>query len=223
MQNAILNTGWDDSAEEITNGTFQPGGDVDIHFERIGHGDLIIDCHARDTSGSVGIVALDDHERVLPNRALFRLHVPLPNENAIYPLAGHITIGDVVKPLSPDPSPGILHGGTVTPIGHTIFSNSRYEVGSTSLEPGDEFTVDPGGDSKALGFISVDDRPSISVTYRQIGRAGQVSRYGGTGFDIEIPLISRIEHDSVLQGFWAVFIFITGLRILGPKKRGSAE
>jgi hypothetical protein len=142
---------------------------------------------------------------------------------SLYPISGSISVGDIVKPLSESPVRAILRKGAVTPIGHSILSNSRYEADSTALEPGDEFEVDPGGHSEGYGLVSADDRASLNVTYRVVGRLGRVNRFGGTGFDIDIPLLQRIRYDGVLQGLWATFVFITGLKVLQSARKGEEK
>jgi hypothetical protein len=106
-------------------------------------------------------------------------------------------------------------------MGRAAFSSSLYEADSTLLEPGDELTMEERGDSEDYGFILIDDRPSMNAIYRTSGRKARISRFGGTGFDVNISLLERVKRDSVLQGFWAAFIFITGLHISRSQKGGS--
>ena len=216
FQQTDVEIGWDDSKEHLDSGIFQPAPNTDIHFQRLGHGAFEIEAHAHETNESVGTLSTGSKERVLPDRAMFRLRPPA-DQNAIYPLSCRISVGDVLK-ASSSPGSGILRSGTVTPIGHSTFSKSRYEADSTSLEPGDEFAVIPEGNSEAYGFILIDDRPSMNTIYRANGKTGSINRFGGTGFEVDISLLSRIKHDGILQGFWAAFVFITGLRISRKKE-----
>jgi hypothetical protein len=223
FRQAELESGWGGAEEHIDEGTFRPGQNIEIHFERIGHGDLKIDCHAHETNNSVGTLSIGDHQEKLPERAVFRLHPSSDKPSLVYVVVGRVSLGNALKPLLPEADSAILHDGAITPIGHSIFSSSRYEADATTLEPGDEFAVDPDGDSDGYGLILVDDRPSMNVTYRVLARRGYVNRFGGTGFEVEISLLSRIKHDSVIQGFWAGFIFIVGLRISRSTKGGSEK
>jgi hypothetical protein len=99
-----------------------------------------------------------------------------------------------------------------------ILSNTRYEATATSLDPGDEFTIDPNSPSPpgGSGLILLDDTDGMTINFRAAGQKGHVTRSGGTGFDIDIPAFQQIKFDSALQSLWAVFIFITGLHLLRP-------
>jgi hypothetical protein len=220
FEQADLQAGWDANPEKLEKATFEPANDIDIHFERVGHDDVIVDCHAHEANASVGTLSTAGGERQLPDKSVFRLHWA-SNKQTIFVVAGQISVGNVVRPLSANPSAAILHSGTVTPIGHSFLSDSRYETETTALDPGDEFAVDPEGNSEGYGFIVIDDRPSMNVTYRTNGRTGRVDRFGGSGFSIDIPLLPRIKHDSVVQGFWAAFVFLTGILISQKRKRAT--
>lgn len=223
FQDAELQEGWNGTTTHVQQGSFQPNQDIEIRFQRIGQQDVIIDTHAHESNASVGTLSASGIERHLSERAVFRVHLPSDKRNTIFVIAGHVIVGNIVKPLLANPNTAILQSGTVTPIGYSLFSNSRYEADATSLEPGDEFVVDPDNSSEGYGLILLDERGSMNVTYRVYGREGQVTRFGGTGFDVDISLFSRIKHDNVIQGFWAAFIFITGLRISQSRKAGSKK
>jgi hypothetical protein len=220
FEQADLEAGWDANAEKLEKATFEPANDVDIHFERVGHADVIVDCHAHEANASVGILSTASGHRQLPDKSVFRLHLE-SDKQLILVMAGEISVGNVLRPLSTNPSVAILHSGTVMPIGHSFLSDSRYETETTALDPGDEFTVDREGNSEGYGFIVIDDRPSMNATYRINGRTGRVDRFGGSGFNIDIPLLARIKHDSVVQGFWGAFVFLTGILISQKQKRAS--
>ena len=145
---------------------------------------------------------------------LFKVRISSDGGNPIFPITGQISIGNVGRPESPFPGEAILHSGTVKPIGYSLFSHSRYEADSTALEPGDQFEIDPDGQPESSGLVAADDGLSMQVTYRGTGKVGHVSRFGATGFDIDIPMVQRIKHDEVVQGIWGVFIFLMGIKVL---------
>jgi hypothetical protein len=202
-----------DGVKEEGAGEFYPAPKVRVRFRRLGKGDLRIECVAA-AGMPVGTFTHNGNSRDLHEFALFTVHNTANMTNTIYPLVGSIVVGDALKAAALSDAPPILREGKVTPIGHSFLSDSRYQGDSVGLEMGDELTVDSRSPADGYGFLLIDQRPSMNTVYRAIGRVVRVDRFGGTGFDIDLSLISRVKNDAVLQGFWGAFIFITGLHFI---------
>src|SRR5271155_2883080 len=104
FQEAELLDGWGDETEHpehIGEGIFEPAQDIDIEFQRIGHGDLSIDCHAHETNSSVGTLSISSNQRQLKDKAVFRVHVPNNKESMMFVIACQVSLGNVLKPRSP--------------------------------------------------------------------------------------------------------------------------
>ena len=191
-----------------------PKTEVDI--DRIGLGPLRIRCRAQDPEDVVAVAQSDGGEllKKFSDRIVVRLADPREWAEAgrvlVLPIVGDFELGNRLT-RNTGRNPGLLRTGSIRLLGHTLVGGSRFDGGSVSLDLGDSVHIDADPGEPPVGLLVVDDRPGLEVALRGIGWKAVVSRFESQGYDVELPLGTRISHDPVVASTWAFFLFLAGL------------
>jgi len=198
-------------------GVVQPAAGVGISMSRIASGPLRLRFLGQSSAPALSV--FEESGRFVGDiygRTTIRIDQTSSHaegSSIVFPLFGKLTIGQEVN-MAPVIEVGLIRHGVVRLTGHSPFSRFRFEAGTIDLSAGDRFqVVDPLGDGS--GLVRADERPGLQCVYRVVGSRGLVSRFGAQGYDVATTLGARVRSDGVIQGLWAVFLFLFAARKLG--------
>ena len=193
---------------------------IRVSVQRIAHGAVRVRLGAERPSLRVAtLIPLDG----TPTVALGRLVLVIDDideksksgEHVILPIIGRIAVGsDSIDLMSP--TTGLLHGGRIRLVGHSVFSGSRFDAGLFELSAGDRFSV-ANSSSDGYGVIVADDSSGLLCSYREVGSRGHVSRMGSKGYDIGVSIFERCKSDKIIQATWAAFGLLYAIRKVRQK------
>lgn len=119
----------------------------------------------------------------------------------VLPLVGIIEVGsDAVD------TGAMLRSGTITLLARTLLGHVVFPARTADVAYGDAIRI--SGDGEGVGVLVVNENPAMVVTFRGVGTHALVSRFGGQGYSVAAPLVTRLTADTELQVAWAVFGFI---------------
>jgi hypothetical protein len=201
-------------------GSLEVSPKVRIIIERISQGPLFISLRAAGSpNDDIGTMFGTDESIIghISPHSTFKISGILARsavgQNILLPLSGDVIIGGAAERPTRSAVP-TLRQGTVAVIGTSFLSSSLYKVSSQILDAGDIVTVrDNVG--PALGFIVVDERPSLNATFHVLANEAVINRAPARGYVIGASLFDRVKNDSTMQAFWAAFLFFFGLKKIG--------
>ncbi len=191
---------------ETFTGQLSPASGASLRFERLQEGPLRIRLRTED-DGSVGDLYddADEYLRSLADCAVLRIE---PALSSLFLVTGAVEIGTRAG-FQTTASYPLLRSGSVSMLGQSLLGRSKYDGGSVQLDLGDFFeVVDPL--SASQGFVLVDEDPGMVAVFRSVGATGHVRRFATEGYDLHVPLWTRLTNDPVLGMAWAVFFSVLG-------------
>lgn len=198
----------------IQNGSFEIAIGSTVLVERISNGPLLIKIQGREDQ-SAGIffsASQDEIERKAENFVEFIIMDPPERnkygETIVIPISGQVILGKTINYESYASSTALVRSGTITMVGKSLIGDQFFESGTHTLNIGDQFKV-VKPQSKAYGFVAINEDPGMSAAYRVLGKKGKILTPGpvteSPGYSISTNLISRFLYDSFFQGIsWAL-------------------
>ena len=198
-----------DQILEQFNGSLQLNNGVDIDFERISSGPVIMTI-THETEESVGnFYAGDSGELILEGPAFIDIILndvdSLLEEgiSMVFPLSGKIELGRSVDFEIFGESTPLLQSGNISMTGYALWGNSYFEAGQKSLGMGD-YLIFEKEDEKAYGFLTVNDSPGLQIAYRIEAKEARIIKPGprdsDSGYPISASLYDRLVGDRIFQG-----------------------
>lgn len=121
----------------------------------------------------------------------------------IIPISGKVILGRALNYELYNSSTAIVRSGVVKMVGKSLLGNHFFESGVIDLNIGDQFIMEDG-ETKAYGFIVVNEMPAMTAAYRTVGRQGKIITPGpvdnNSGYYISTSLTSRFLNDNFFQG-----------------------
>lgn len=209
-------------SQEIFTGGLSINDSVDVFVERKSLGACIIRLTSHG-KGSVGSLLKDDQysgklEEVayifidsIYNKALIGKTMILPLNG----INGKLTTGTPVGNESSYSVP-ILREGSVTLLNTSFNGKNTYKAAEYELKSGDRFIINDRK-SPYYGFLSLDERPCITLTYKVSGASGLIERPGGIKYPVESTLLSKFQYDAFYQWlslFFGILVFFGNLLAL---------
>jgi hypothetical protein len=186
---------------------------ITIRVERVSLGPLRIVASGSDTAQIVAVLvdSLDMPVTEIHERLVLTVPVP-PNIGSrglviVMPFRGRVDLGSAG---STETQAAMLRSGSVSILGRSALGSSRFEAGTSSLDPGDRFFVEHQY-GPAIGFIRLDERPALTIVYRVLATKGLIARFGSRGYTLGASMRDRLLKDRVLQGVWLTTVALVGL------------
>lgn len=196
------------------------GPKATVHIERISGGSLNVTIAAPDgTNQAPASFEADDGQTVGQVGRRANILVGDVTKRAgsghslVLPISGEPKIGNSVDAPVSDSYP-LIRQGQIQVLGHNLFGSDLYKGATQALEPNDVLLFEESR-GPALGVITVDERPTMTVTFRVIAKEATISRLPAQGYTVGLTLLDRLQKDGTIQSVWGAFIFLFGLRKLG--------
>jgi hypothetical protein len=198
----------------VVSGTLALSDSVRVLIERKSLGPLRLQLEPRYSEGvnaSLGSFTLDSVTRIeLRTVAFVEIGDLQERVQAGRPVVlfgkGDMTIGWVPN-LTPDLSQPLLRSGTIRMVGKSWFRGTSFSAGTEELRAGDKIEIAKPL-STGVGFISADERPALTISFRTIARSATVTRPGGGTPQVSTSLSSARFGDPMLKAGYAVLVLI---------------
>lgn len=223
----LLNGG----SQEVFTGGLSINDSVNVSIERKSLGPCIIRLTSNG-KGSVGSLLKNDEyfgelEEVayifidsIYNKASIGKTMILPLNG----INGKLTTGNPVGNESSYSVP-ILREGSVTLLNSSFNGKNTYKAAEYELKSGDRFRINDRK-SPYYGFISLDERPCITLTYKVSGASGFIERPGGIKYPVESTLLSKFQYDAFYQWlslFFGILVFCGNLLALKKELKNFSK
>lgn len=209
----------------VFEGDFKASVGATINVERIAHGPLSVQIVGKDNSsaGSYYSPYTDFKTSDAPNFIEFVISNINDGVNEgvthIIPINGEVTLGRNIAYETYGNSTALLRQGEVVVIGKSLLSNNYYKSATYDLNVGDEFRIiEP--QSKAYGFVTINENSGMTVAYKVIGKEGRIltpgPRDNTSGYPIALSFLSKIENDSFFKGISLCIALLISLATIIP-------
>lgn len=192
----------------IMNGSFHISSNAHVLIERIAEGPLFIQITGKGKMSAGSIYSEQGHIYKEADNFI-EFIIPKPSDRSkngvttIIPISGKVVLGRVINYESYNTSTAIVRSGTVKMIGKSLIGNHFFESGTFNLNIGDQFIMEEEN-TKAYGFIVVNEDSAMTAAYRMVGSKGKIITPGpvdlNSGYEISTSLISRFLYDNFFQG-----------------------
>jgi hypothetical protein len=209
----------DDPKGQVFSGSFQfAPGDV-VVVERISFGPLRINISraARDAAKIGELFSFDEQPVRSVNRSLtIRIEnldlISKAGKNVVLSFAGSVELGAKTYD-TPEMSVPVVRAGTLMMLGHNLLSKSLYNADTYNLTLGETLDLQRVT-GPAFGFVVVDERPAMNVSFRQVAGSAEVVTLPGNGYEVDLSVWDRLKNDQTLQALWIISAFLFAI----PKK-----
>lgn len=143
---------------------------------------------------------------------------------SVLPLYGDVQlerVGSIPhRVLEPD---GLLRSGKLSLLRRSLalFGGNIEEVGSASLNPGDELAFVPS--APLYGFVVADERPALTASLRIIAEEAIITPSGGKSRSVSPTYWDILRHDSGIQTAWLILLFLVGATHVLGKFRSATK
>jgi hypothetical protein len=200
--------------KEAFEGSFEINENVNISFERISNGPIIISA-TNNKKTSVGkfydgydgslIYTANDYIDIIITQVDSILN---EGTSFVFPISGLVNIGRSVDLEIFGETTPLLRNGDITMTGYSTLNGQYFEAGNEKLFLGDYLTFEEQNE-KAFGFITIDENPCMQAAYRVHAKVAKIIKPGpkdvNSGYAISASLYDRFIKDRLFQGISLLF------------------